>query len=208
MSPHFFCQLSLPGPPGRWTTLGLTAALLTTLNACGSGNGGYFPVGSLWPNTPENDSHFRRALSLDLEAMGKPVLWSRRSGESIRLLQTIGRTVRVVRLEGPPAQPTIRAVEYERGEPGRIVKHRKRSISAKDWLDAVAWLDGIAFWSLAAEIGDVALDASPLTLEHLSAGRFHVVLRYSNEDGVEDVERRLLSLAGLWCLPPEVQCHP
>ena len=75
-------------------------------------------------------------------------------------------------------------------------------------LDAVAWLDGIAFWSLAAEIGDVALDASPLTLEHLSAGRFHVVLRYSNEDGVEDVERRLLSLAGLWCLPPEVQCHP
>ena len=181
----------------------LLAGSLGTVGACSQSKGRYFPVGSLWPDTPKNDTRVRQMLSRDLEGMHEPVLWSRKSGESIRLVQTFtDGKVRLVRLEGPPAQLTIRALEYLSGNPGRVRNQRESNISPDEWREAIAWLDQISFWSLPANVRDVDLDSSPDILERSSGGRYHVIIRYRRLDGFRDVENRLLSLARLWWLPP------
>ena len=124
------------------------------------------------------------------------------AAESYRFLwlRTWGAPVAVrVDLIGDVATLSAVALDGEGGyEPGVVVKRVERKLSREEWKAITTGLDSIAFWNLPARIHDVGLDGAEWILEGRRGTRYHVVDRWSPDQGAyRDFCLSLLSAAGM-----------
>lgn len=175
-------------------------------SACGSDPAAYyFPVGtfggSLWEG---RDEFVRRWYSSQLSAMEEPSLscGALQSSESYRFvwLRTFHNpvAVRILRRGEEYYLEAVVASGAGGYEPGQISQRIARQISREQWDAIVAAVEGLDFWQMPTQRYDTrGRDGAQWIVEARTGGRYHMIDRWSGEDGSESVGRVFLDVAGL-----------
>jgi hypothetical protein len=146
--------------------------------------------------------------SKHLKAMKEPSLWK---------LSEKGRSTTVYRLLWLPTfdhPVSVRLVRRSEGavlyavlldgrggyEPGKIKVNKCKTINGKQWNEFQRLLDKVKLWEMPTELHRLdGCDGDQVILEAVSAGKYHVVDRWSpdREDEYAKLCRYLLTLSGL-----------
>lgn len=176
-----------------WVCLSLVA---TNVPAAGEkhchGRAEFFPPGAL--GTEQNTDFVNDWYSSHLRAMAEPSLWEQREqgrAESYRFLwlRTFNRPIAVRVSFSDSADSAVVTVKVLSGaggyEPGRLVVADTRSLDPTKAEQLRRILDQVDFWSLpTSEENDLlGVDGAQWIVEGLRDGQYHVVDRWSPDDG-------------------------
>ncbi|HMJ07490.1 MAG TPA: hypothetical protein VK468_00700, partial [Pyrinomonadaceae bacterium] len=166
---------------------------------------GYFPVGAFNEGWEHSDSGANNWYGRFLKVMGeKPLLRSSNddADEVYRFLwlRTFHHPVSV-RIERSRSSFRIIAVELSGAggyEPGRISRTDHHEVYEEDWCEFMSRLEAASFWSQRTTVeGDGGNDGSQWMLEGIRRNRYHVVDRWSpNEGAYREACIYLLKLSG------------
>jgi hypothetical protein len=184
---------------------GIAALLAATL--VGACSASHFPSGSLDPGSPDLDGFRSDWYSNHLRAMSEPVLTPREDGRRtyrFTWLRTFHHPI-AVRIDATSERATLTAVELDGAggyDPGQILRRTEFVLDPTAIAQMEAILEQHNFWSLPTSEEAFGLDGAEWIIE-AAADKYHVVVRWSPEDGpVRAIGDHFLSLAN-WEIPPD-----
>ena len=148
----------------------------------------YFPNGALNQADERSDTFIRGWYSSQLTAMAEPSLsCGLRPGQEYRFtwLRTFHHPV-VVRVSQNQGRVSLTAIELNGAggyEPGKVLRRKEATLSNAQFRDLQAALAGASFWSIPTTEENSGLDGAEWIVEASDNGRYHVVVRWSPNDG-------------------------
>ena len=167
------------------------------------GRGGYFPRGTYGAG-PESPESMNQSYGKYLKAMREPTLWKEPSPgtEVYRFLWLRSFDApMVVRVErtGSNMQLFSRRLSGSGGyDPGELIYKGSTALDQAKWCSFMAKLERANYWNEPLTQDDRGPDGAEWVLEGVRDGRYHVVDRWSPEDGdFREACLYLLDLAGI-----------
>jgi hypothetical protein len=165
----------------------------------------FFPKGVLEAATEhaDVDQLLREWFAQHLRAMVEPTLSCKDpGGEVYRFLWLrtfdFPMAVRIAKVKGVA---TLSAVELDGAggyEPGKVSRRAHRTLTAEEWEQVARKIEAIDFWNMPGQDGRYGLDGARWVLEGRRGYSYHLVNRWSPDEGAyTDLCRSLLNLAGL-----------
>jgi hypothetical protein len=148
----------------------------------------YFPRGTFYPK-PEQEKFIVEWYSKYLRGMGEVSLCSLADSEaeSYRFLwlRSFHRPVAVrVWRSSDGYFLNVKELSGAGGyEPGTLITNRTRQLTNPEWDYFVNLLERSCYWQLAAEADESGFDGAQWILEGTKGGRYHLVDRWSPQDG-------------------------
>jgi hypothetical protein len=87
-------------------------------------------------------------------------------------------------------------------DPGHASRRVAKTLSRDQWQSVIARLEGVKFWQMATQSDEFGLDGAQWIVEARRGGRYHIVDRWSGNQGLKSVGRLFLDLAGLGDVGP------
>lgn len=158
----------------------------------------YFPVGSFSASL-HRDRKIARSYTRALREIGEPSLNTTTDAFRLSYYPSINGHRMVVRLWKERGSPRLRAVRFSDFDCGSETKWSivEAKLTQERWSQLTAAVEEAHFWALPAEDHRLGLDGDDYVLEGASSARFHVVKRWSPEQGDSFLElcRLILSWA-------------
>lgn len=161
----------------------------------------YFQRGSLRAGNAKSDDFVRGWYSEQLAAMGEPSLSCGSPGEAYRFtwLRTFHHPV-AVRVQVAGGRATLHASELDGAggyAPGHVLRRLDKVLDAADFADLKRTFDESGLASLPTSVASYGFDGSEWIVETAGPGGYHLVVRWTPEDGpVRSVGLLLLGLTG------------
>jgi hypothetical protein len=148
----------------------------------------YFPPGSLSPHSPESAAHYSVRFGGVLEALQeKPLPRGEAAGATYRytFMPSFSASI-MVRVERAPSGET-RLIRKELTPLGEKVTAlagtQTRRLTDSEWRSIEVLAQGASFWTLPPDTFEMGLDGAQLLLEGAGPRGYHVVHRWSPDDG-------------------------
>lgn len=148
----------------------------------------YFPEG-VFSSNKWQDRYKANWYSKALAAMNEPSLSLPRANqkESYRLLWLPSFdhpvSVRLWR-SGSRGYLVVKQLSGAGGyNPGKLAVSRRRALSVGEWDEFTRLLEQSSYWKLSTDDGEIGTDGAQWVLEGTIKGRYHVVDRWSPQDG-------------------------
>jgi len=165
----------------------------------------YFPDG-IFDQKVETNNFIYQWYSKQLKALGEPSLYKQQGDKSKQIFRFIWlRTFHnpiSIRLEVNKNDGSgtlyVKMLDGAGGyDPGKIKEDFKKHISKEDVNRLIKLLERENFWKLSTKGGLKGFDGAQWIIEGLQDGKYHLVDRWSPNEGVKDIGLFFLELSGL-----------
>ena len=161
----------------------------------------FFASGTLDPANSRADDFVRGWYSEQLAAMGEPSISCGEPQDVYRLtwLRTFHHPV-AVRVTAQGEQAILHAIELDGAggyEPGKVLRRNEKVLSHAEFDELRRAFSEARFGSMPTSEGRLGLDGAEWILEAFDENGYHIVVRWSPDDGpVRDIGNLFLALTG------------
>ncbi|MDR6841542.1 hypothetical protein [Pseudoxanthomonas sacheonensis] len=161
----------------------------------------YFANSALNQTDERSDAFVRHWYSKHLTAMGEPSLSCGQPGHVYRFtwLRTFHHPV-VVRVIDKGSHAVVQAIELDGAggyEPGKVLRRFEKTLSVDQLQELKNAFSEAQFGSMPTSEERNGLDGSEWIVEVSDTGKYHVVVRWSPDNGpIRDIGSRFLALTG------------
>jgi hypothetical protein len=164
----------------------------------------HFPKQTFEPADDFLDEFVREWYSKHLAAMREPPLWCGQAGAEVVYRFLWLRTfhnpiaIRVSRTAGAARLELVRLSGSGGYDPGKVARRKDRQLTEDEWTTIVTAIESIGFWAMPSHEPAIGFDGAQWILEARRGDEWHVVHRWSPQDGFYlELGLLLLRLAGI-----------